>query len=61
MAKKKVITPRNAGKLFTTKAVDFIYDNAGYKTANQIASRLGRTTKSIRRKAENLGLSLAVN
>jgi len=61
MAKKTTTkTPRNAGKYFTPKAVDFIYDNAGSLTAAQIGKRLGRTTKAIRRKAEKLEVSLAV-
>jgi len=60
MASKKSITPRNAGKLFTVKATGFLLTNAGELTATQIASRLGRTVKSVRRKAEKLGISLAV-
>lgn len=55
-----VKTLRNAGKPFTVKAVSFLENNAGLMTATSIAGRLGRTIKSIRRKAEKLGLSLAV-
>jgi len=53
-------TVRNAGKSFTTAAVKFIVTNAGDLTTRQIASRLGRTPKSISRKADRLGISLAV-
>ena len=61
MAKRSSKTTRNAGKLFSTKAVGFLMDNAGFLTASSIAGRLGRTTKSVRRKAEKLGVSLALN
>ena len=60
MAKRSSKTTRNSGKLFSTKAVSFLLDSAGIITASSIASRLGRTTKSVRRKAEKLGVSLAV-
>jgi len=53
-------TPRNAGKSFSVKATAFLENNAGYLTTKQIASRLGRTSKSIQRKASKLGVSLAV-
>ena len=52
---------RNAGKPFTDKAVTFLVKNAGRRSASSIASQLGRTEKSVRRKAEKLGLSLAVD
>lgn len=51
---------RNAGKLFSDKAVTYIINNAGVLSAKSIAGRLGRTTKSVRRKAEKLGLSLTL-
>lgn len=51
---------RNAGKVFSSQAVSFLVENAGVLSANSIARRLGRTTKSIRRKAEKLGLSLSL-
>lgn len=51
---------KNAGKPFTVKATSFLVDNAGSLTATKIAKRLGRTVKSIRRKAEKLEISLAV-
>jgi hypothetical protein len=54
-------TPRNTGKKFTLRASLVLMDLAGIKSAASIATRLGRTTKSIRRKAEKLGLSLRVN
>ena len=54
-------TTRNAGKPFTDKAVNFLITRAGVQTASSIARQLGRTEKSIRRKAKKLGLSLAVN
>lgn len=58
--KKSKKSFRNAGKLFSVTAVNFLEFNAGSLSASSIASRLGRTTKSVRRKAEKLGLSLAV-
>ena len=54
-------TLRNAGKPFTDRAVNFLIEKAGVQTAGSIARQLGRTEKSIRRKAEKLGVSLAVN
>ena len=54
-------TVKNAGKVFTDKATDFLVKNAGVMSTAKIASRLGRTTKAISRKAEKLGLSLRVN
>jgi len=51
---------RNSGKVFTDKATSFLVKNAGVMPTTKIASRLGRTTKAIRRKAEKLGLSLRV-
>lgn len=52
---------RNAGKPFSTKAVNFLLSKAGNQSANSIARQLGRTEKAVRRKAEKLGVSLAVN
>ena len=52
---------RMAGKPFSSAAVNFLVRNAGVIPASKIASRLGRTTKAIRRKAEKLNLSLALN
>jgi len=52
---------RNAGKSFSSTAVSFIVNNAGFLTTVQIARRLGRTPKSISRKADRLGVSLATN
>lgn len=54
-------TTRNAGKPFSDKAVAFLVNNAGNMSAKSIAGRLGRTTKAVRRKAEKLGVSLAIN
>ena len=51
---------RNAGKLFSDRAVNFLVNNAGVLSAKSIAGRLGRTTKSVRRKAEKLGISLSL-
>lgn len=51
-------TTRNAGKPFTDKAVNFLMKRAGKQSASSIARQLGRTEKSVRRKAEKLGLSL---
>jgi hypothetical protein len=51
---------RNAGKMFSDKAVNFLVINAGVLSAKSIAGRLGRTTKAVRRKAEKLGISLSL-
>lgn len=51
---------RNAGKLFSDRAVNFLIVNAGTLSAKSIAGRLGRTTKAVRRKAEKLGISLSL-
>jgi hypothetical protein len=48
------------GTLFSIKAVNFLSVNAGKMNAASIAKVLRRTEKSIRRKAERLGISLAV-
>ncbi|MDX1472487.1 MAG: hypothetical protein R3213_13395 [Flavobacteriaceae bacterium] len=61
MARTVTTTPRNAGKPFSDRAVGFLVSNAGVISAKSIAGRLGRTEKSIRRKAEKLNLSLALN
>jgi hypothetical protein len=52
---------RSAGKVFSDVALNFILGNAGTMSAKSIANRLGRATKSVRRKAEKLGLSLALS
>jgi len=57
----KTKTPRNAGKPFSVKATAYLESNAGFKPARTIAGVLGRTEKAIRRKAEKLGISLAVS
>lgn len=49
------------GTKFSGKAVNFLASNAGKMSANSIARRLRRSTKSVRRKAEKLGLSLRVS
>jgi hypothetical protein len=53
-------TSTRLGKKFTEGAVKFMRRNAGRMTATKMASVLHRTTKSVRRKAERLGLSLKV-
>lgn len=58
MAAKNI---RNAGKPFSDKAVGYLVDKAGRMSARSIANVLGRTEKSVRRKAEKLGLSLSLN
>jgi hypothetical protein len=60
MSSSKTSTVRNAGKLFSVRAVGFLITNAGVISAKSIAGRLGRTTKAIRRKAEKLGISLSL-
>ena len=60
MSSSKTSTVRNAGKLFSDRAVGFLVINAGVMSAKSIAGRLGRTTKAIRRKAEKLGISLSL-
>ncbi len=52
---------RNAGKLFSAKAINFLVSKAGNQSANSIARQLGRTVKAVRRKAEKLGVSLALS
>jgi hypothetical protein len=52
---------RNAGKVFSSRAESFLVSNAGTLSARSIAGRLGRTVKAVRRKAEKLGISLALN
>lgn len=53
-------TVRMAGKTFSTRATTFLINNAGVLSASAIGRRLGRTEKSVRRKAEKLGISLSV-
>ena len=53
-------TATRSGKKFTQGSVNFILRNAGKMTATKMASVLHRTTKSVRRKAEKLGISLRV-
>lgn len=57
---KTVTSPRNAGKVFTAQATNYLVNNAGVLSAKTIAGRLGRTTKAVRRKAEKLGISLSL-
>lgn len=45
---------------FTKGSVEFIVMNAGKITAKDIADKLERSEKSIRRKAEKIGISLRV-
>lgn len=52
--------PTRSGKKFTEGSVNFIRRNAGKMKAEKMASVLHRTTKSVRRKAEKLGISLRV-
>jgi hypothetical protein len=59
MAKSRT-NPPNAGTGFSERALNFLVSNAGVRTASSIAGTLGRTTKAVRRKAEKLGISLAV-
>lgn len=54
-------TQRNAGKTFSPKATTYLMKNAGKMKAVSIANVFGRTEKAVRRKAEKLGLSLAIN
>ena len=49
------------GKLFSSSSVNFIINNAGKMKASSIANILHRTEKSVRRKAEKLGISLRFN
>jgi hypothetical protein len=53
--------PRNAGKVFSSNAEIYLINNAGRMSAKSIAGVLGRTVKAVRRKAERLGVSLALN
>ena len=61
MATSTTSQPRNAGKVFSSRATAYLVNNAGSMSARSIAGRLGRTVKAVRRKAEKLGISLAVN
>ena len=54
-------TTVTTGTLFSSNAVSFIVKNAGKLKAKSIASILHRTEKSVRRKAEKLGISLRLN
>ena len=60
MASSTIYTLTMAGKPFSTAAIGFLLKNAGVLTTLQISRRLKRTPKAISRKAEKLGLSLAV-
>jgi|LauGreSuBDMM15SN_2_FD.fasta_scaffold1854048_1 hypothetical protein len=53
------VATRN-GKRFTTGSLRFLTNKAGKMSARSIAKVLHRTEKSVRRKAERLGLSLKV-
>lgn len=46
------------GKRFTPGSINYIYGMAGTLSARAIANVLHRTVKSVRRKAEKLGISL---
>ena len=62
--KENKMTTKNLvikGTPFSIKAMLFINKNAGKLSALSMAKRLRRTEKSIRRKAEKLGISLRVN
>lgn len=61
MAVSTTTQPRNAGKVFSSRATAYLLNNAGIMSAKSIAGVLGRTEKAVRRKAEKLGVSLAVN
>ena len=54
-------TNTRKGKAFTSGTVSFIVTNAGKMTVKNMAKVLHRTEKSIRRKAERLGIKLKVN
>jgi hypothetical protein len=58
MAKNNTL--RNAGKAFTTNEEAILLSSAGLLPATQIALKLGRTVKAVRRKAEKFGLLLTV-
>lgn len=60
MATTRNTPPRNAGKPFSERAVNFILRNAGKMSASAMAGRLGRTVKSVRSKAERLGVPLSL-
>lgn len=47
-------------KKFTERSVNFIRKNAGKMSAQSIANVIHRSEKSVRRKAEKLGISLRV-
>jgi len=49
------------GTVFSTNSVRFLEKNAGKMSARSIAAVLHRTEKSVRRKAEKLGLSLRLS
>ena len=53
-------TSTKTRKPFTAGSVNFIVSNAGKLSAKSIANVIHRTEKSVRRKAEKLGLSLKV-
>jgi len=62
MSKTTTVTnTSSAGKAFSVQATNFLIMNAGSRSARSIAAQLRRTVKSVRRKAEKLGLSLALN
>jgi hypothetical protein len=54
-------TATRTGKKFTAGSLNFLIGSAGTMSATSIARVLHRTTKSVRRKAEKLGLSLKVS
>jgi hypothetical protein len=50
---------RNLGKPWTEKQTNLLISSAGIRSVRFIASRVGRTVKAVRRKAESIGVSLA--
>lgn len=61
MMSRKNGTATKTGKKFTVGALNFLTTRAGKMSARKIANVLHRTEKSIRRKAEQMGVSLRVN
>lgn len=61
MANKQNLKLHSAGKPFSDKATNFLVSKAGQMSAKSISRILGRTEKAVRRKAEKLGVSLALN
>ena len=55
------MSKNNVNKVYSAFAISYIIENAGVKSAGNIAKKLKRTVKGVRRKAEKLGISLRVN